>query len=317
MKVGVVGCGSIGRRYVQWLHKLGCNVAVHDTDSDKLAGLAPDVEVFTDWEAYLACGVEKAVVATPPQNHVGPAVPLLERGADLLVEKPMAATLEDAEIVTQTAKRLGRSVWVVCNMRFHPGVKAIRGLLAEIGRPLSVRAYFSHRLAQMRPAGLNVYAASANEGGGVILDCIHEFDYLQWLFGPVTGIRGWCGRIGDDPIEADDVADIQMQFRNECHATMHLDFLSPLKRRGLEIIGSETTAVWLSSGRDPEVCEVVVGNNEDVRVACHVPSVNGQQPYKEMLERFLMDGDGLQTATEACASLRAALAAPTTDWARL
>src|SRR5690606_4209049 len=106
-------------------------------------------------------------------------------------EKPIAATLADAEKVLNFAEKLGRRAWVVCNMRFHKGIKAVQENLSLVGKILFARAHFGHRLSQMRPTGLNVYASNASEGGGVILDCIHEIDYLQWFFGEVNTTRAW------------------------------------------------------------------------------------------------------------------------------
>ena len=77
---------------------------------------------------------------------------------------------------------------VVCNMRFHPAVAALRHALPMIGKPLFAQAHYGNYLPDMRPGAdyRTLYCASAAAGGGVILDAIHEIDYLIWLFGAVA-----------------------------------------------------------------------------------------------------------------------------------
>jgi predicted dehydrogenase len=318
MKVGVIGCGSIGRRYVQWLAELGVDVGACDIDIDNLNRISIySKKNFTDQEELFNWGIEKLIIATPPLYHAQPALMAMEKNIDLLIEKPLAAGIADAERMVARAKDNNSNAWVVCNMRFHPGIVAIADNLEQIGPPLCVRAYFSHRLSQMRPTGVDVYAASEEKGGGVILDCIHEFDVLQYLLGPMSSIRGWCDQIGEDKINAYDVADIQIQFSNGCHGIVHFDFLSRLKRRGLEIIGEKATSVWASQGKTPEICSVTLGTNEKNHILLNDDDVDGFKPYRIMLEKFLRGGDGLQSIQEALQSLRFALAATSPEWKKL
>jgi predicted dehydrogenase len=236
MKVGVVGCGSIGRRYVEWLSELDVELAIFDVNKTVLNEIIKNntkINIFNSYEEFLFWKPEKVIISTPPLHHIDPAISALKNGADLLIEKPLAADIVDADKIIAQANKGRGEVWGVCNMRFHPGVQAVAGALGDIGRPLCVRAHFSHRLSQMRPVGVDVYAASTKEGGGVILDCIHEFDYLQWLLGPLKKIRGWCDQIGDDKIQADDVADIEMEFSSGCRGIIHFDLKSLVQMQQL------------------------------------------------------------------------------------
>lgn len=238
----------------------------------------------------------------------------LSGGADVLVEKPFALNIADIEEIYADAKRYGQRVWGVCNMRFHPAIETIKRALPKIGKPLSARAHFSHRLSQMRPAGVSVYAASAPDGGGVILDCIHEVDLMQWLLGPISRVRGWSGRIGQDRIEADDIADLQVELQSGCHGTIHFDFLSRLRRRGMEIIGTDSTLIWQATGRRPEAGELVIGDHRGEEVLWQDDSVDGEAQYRAMLKAFLDGGEGLQTPGEALRVVAVALAAHEEDW---
>ena len=289
-------------------------VGVYDQKPDRLRAVAPTALPFGTLEELLAWNPEKIIIATPPNYHASIVCAVAAAQADILVEKPIAATLTDADRIVATESAQSGRIHVVCNLRFHPAIKYAKAEMTRLGRPLWVRAYFCHRLSQMRPAGLDVFAASAVDGGGVVLDCIHEFDYLQWLFGPIVRIRGRAGQIGDDPISADDVADIQLDFGSGCQGVLHFDFLSRLKQRGLDIVGSQATFIWRSLGRSPEVCEVLCGDNAGFATILRDGNLDDSAAYEEMLHRFLVNGDGLQTVQEARRSLSAALKAVGADW---
>ena len=314
IRVGVVGCGSIGRRYIEWLTDLGVQVATFDTDPSRLHDLPPGVRAYDRLLDFEHWQPSKIIIATPPQHHATAVSATINCGADFLIEKPLAPDLEAGRLIATILARQGRKAWGVCNMRFHPAISQIAEILPRLGRPLSVHAFFSHRLSQMRPHGTAVYAASAADGGGVILDCIHEFDYLQWLLGPIVRTRGWTARIGDDPIQADDIADIQVEFASGCHGVIHFDFLSRLKRRGLEIIGTDATVLWQSTGKTPEHCEVVFGSNQGHESVLCSANIDAFEPYRQMLRSFLDDASTLQTMLEARATLAIALASATPEW---
>lgn len=298
-RAGVVGCGSIGRRYLDWLAQLGCEVGVYDPDSLKTINLDDKVTIFDDLHSLLEWAEDYVVIASPPRNHSSPMLTALAGKAKILVEKPLAASLSDAREMVFAAKHAPDRVFGVCNMRFHPAVQALRKKLGEIGNPLYARAHFSHKLAQMRPAGLNVFAANANEGGGVILDCVHDIDIVVWMLGIMQVTHSLTARIGPDPIAAEDYAEIQFESAQGIRVSMHLDFVARWKRRGLELVGTEATLLWQSEGRCPETAAVCLNDTDHSSVIFESSLVDANTPYLDMLRSFLGDGRDLQTLQEA------------------
>lgn len=309
MKIGVAGCGSIGSRYVAWLGELGAEVAAYDPDAGRRSSVAGQATVHETLQAMLAWKPQRVLVATPPRTHAEVACAAIEAGADVLVEKPIAASVRDADRIVAAAARAGRQAWVVCNMRFHDGPRTLKAYMHRIGQPLFARAHFGHRLSQMRPAGTQVFASSAAEGGGVVLDCIHEIDYLQWLLGGIAGVNAWLGRIGPDPIQAEDYADLRLEFASGVRGSVHTDFLARRKRRGAEIAGTDGTLLWHSEGRAPEACTVTFGDQQGEEVLLRNPKVDSASEYRHMLQAFLADGTSLQTAEEGRRALQVALRA--------
>jgi predicted dehydrogenase len=288
----VVGCGSIGRRHAANAARLA-SVTIFDAARERAAEAARSLGVAAceSLEQALAAKPDAVVVATPHHSHLPVARAALVAGADVLIEKPLAAGLDGIPDFLAQAERLGRRVRVVCNMRFHPAVAALRQALPRVGRPLFARAQYGNYLPDMRPGAdyRTLYCARAEAGGGVILDAIHEIDYLLWLFGSVERVSAEADRIGDLDIDVEDYANLALVHRNGVRSEIHLDYLQRSKRRGCEIVGSEGTLIWTSEGKAPEHCLVRFRppGNRDWETILEEPDVDVGTPFVELMTRFL------------------------------
>jgi predicted dehydrogenase len=174
----------------------------------------------------------------------------------------------------------------------------------------------------MRPAGTAVFAAHAADGGGVVMDCIHEFDYLQALLGPMRLTGSDVRSIGPDGIDAEDWALVRLETEGGVPVVLELDFVARRKTRGCEIVGTEGSLIWQSTGRAPEIARVWIARRdgeEDILTA-----LEGPDEYAGMLAAVLdavlpagmkrllpvtQDAPALQTIEEAHRTLALALAA--------
>jgi predicted dehydrogenase len=201
-------------------------------------------------------------------------------------------------------------------MRFHPAVAALRSALPRIGRPLFAQAHYGNYLPDMRPGAdyRTLYCARAASGGGVILDAIHEIDYLTWLFGPVERVSAEAGKLSDLDIDVEDYAAITLIHTSGVRSEVHLDYLQRSKRRGCVIAGSEGTLIWTSEGKSPEHCLVRfrAAGSDRWDTILEQPELDTAQPYVELMRRFLdpAAGDGdLLDGRGAAERLSVALAA--------
>ena len=139
-RVGVVGCGHLGKIHARLLAgRDDCKlVGVVDPILDGASAVAEahDCESYSEPEDLVG-RVDAAVVAAPTGLHAKVAIPLLEAGIDLLIEKPIAATVEDARAIVVTARRYGRVVAVGHVERFNP---AWALACQQPGRPLFIQA---------------------------------------------------------------------------------------------------------------------------------------------------------------------------------
>lgn len=253
MKILVIGAGSIGKRHAKCASDISGDVMVFD--HDEMRAKETGLKTFHSLDEALAWKPDGVVVATPHKTHLDIARRALDSGARVLVEKPLSHSMEGVDEFVALAK--GRA-FVVCNMRFHPAIKALRENIEKVGDVHYARAQYGNYLPNMRPDAdyKKLYCAHKDQGGGVILDAIHEIDYLSWLFGPVSSVAAEAARRGNLEVDVEDYASLILRHENGVHSEIHLDYLQQCKRRGCEIAGSKGTLVWLSEGKKPEHCSV-------------------------------------------------------------
>lgn len=207
LKVGVIGVGSLGFHHARLLRELpGAElVGVHDTDAARLAEVseALGVRPFSELGALLD-DVEAAVVAVPTSAHEAVACVALERGIHVLIEKPIAPTLEAADRILEVADRQGAVVQIGHVERFNGALRACEPYLEQ---PLFVE---SHRLAPFGPRGTDV---------AVVLDLmIHDLDLvLSLVRRPVTAIAA-----AGVPVltPSPDIANARIEFEGGCVANV-------------------------------------------------------------------------------------------------
>jgi predicted dehydrogenase len=137
---------------------------------------------------------------------------------------------------------------VGCNLRFHPGLAEVKRLLdaGSVGRPIAARVEVGQYLPDWHPWEdyRRGYSARAELGGGIILDAIHEIDYIRWLLGDVSQTVCLAGKLSDLEIDTEDTAALLLGFVNGTVGEVHLDYVQRAYSRSCQIIGAEGTIHW-------------------------------------------------------------------------
>ena len=234
----VIGFGSIGQRHYRNLLSLGyTNVAVHDTDHAKLKNMGvPIVHELTDGTLRKFPIV---FICNPSHLHVPTALRAAKAGCHMFIEKPLALKTGHIKELDEVIRKNKLSVMVACNYRFHPAFDFLRKKIrsGKLGKPLLVNVAIGYDLRTARPGTpyQNTYAVSRVSGGGVIFDSgAHVIDYLLTLFGNVKSASAVSKNL-ILPIEAEDFASIQLEFKNDVFCTILLDYFSIPQRNFLEI----------------------------------------------------------------------------------
>jgi predicted dehydrogenase len=175
LRTAAIGVGSLGRHHARNHAQLSSEgksklVAVCDIREETARRVAEEYKTdwTTDWRS-LAGQVDAVSLATPTESHCEIACALLEAGVHVLVEKPIARALEEADRMIEAAKKSGATLMVGHLERYNPALVALR---PHVSKPL----YFEiHRVGQFTARSLDI---------DVVLDVmIHDLDIVHWLVG--------------------------------------------------------------------------------------------------------------------------------------
>ncbi len=187
----VVGVGSIGERHVRCFQKTGrarlsiCEV--HDSLREEVGQRYSIEHRYSDLATALAEPHDAMVVATPAHVHIPIAQQAAEAGLHLLIEKPLATTLDGIESLKQTVLRQRLVAAVAYVFRAHPALEAMKHAIDEgrFGKPLEVVAVAGQNFPTYRPAYRDTYYRDRAMGGGAIQDAMtHVLNATEWLVGP-------------------------------------------------------------------------------------------------------------------------------------
>lgn len=244
MRALVVGAGSIGRRHLGNLRALGVTeLAVCEPDDARRAAAESDgVAGFASLDPALVAWRPKiGLICTPPVHHLEPALALVRSGADVFLEKPVAAVLDGLDVLANEAAAAKRLIQVGYNLRFHPVLRAVKQLLDEhaIGRVVYAHAQVGQYLPDWRPTVdyRTSYTARRELGGGILLDASHELDYLCWLLGEPTTVSCESGHGSSLEVDVEDSATVLLGYPAGAHAVVHMDFVRRGYLRTLQLVG--------------------------------------------------------------------------------
>jgi len=248
----VVGAGSIGRRHLSNLKKLGVTrLAACDPHPDRLEYVAAQfqVECFSDIAAGLGNFQADAVlVCTPPVAHVEQSIQALRAGAHVFIEKPLSDRLDRVKELRNEAAKSGAVVQVGYNLRFYPSIQKLKEVVdaSVVGKILWAHVEAGSYLPDWRPWQdyRKSYTARREAGGGILLDGSHEFDYVTWLFGAPQEVACMAGHVSQLEVDVEDCATAMLRFPDGTRADVHLDFIQRSYSRNCTLVGPLGRVQW-------------------------------------------------------------------------
>ena len=297
--------GAFGRNHARVYHQLaqqGAAVrlsAVVDPDLARADAVAAEygVRAFGSVEQMIATRgeIQAASVAVPTVHHRETAKKLMEAGIDVLIEKPLASSLAEADELIEVARKNGRIGQVGHLERFNP---AVRATLPLINSPMFFEV---HRLSVFTPRSLDV---------DVILDLmIHDLDVvLSFVNSPVKEIRAVGLPILSGKV---DIANVRMEFESGCVANFTASRVSTERVRKLRFFQPKQY-ISIDYGRQ-DVLVFSVGDaggvpsaNPQIKVG--KPEITGEEPLHAELKSFLHAVRGRSTPVVSLEEGRRALA---------
>lgn len=244
----VVGLGSIGQRHARLLGErpeielLLCD-AIAEHGAQTQAVIPRPVRFFGDYTQALAARPALVIICTPNHLHVPMALAAIAQGADVLVEKPIAETVPEAESLIEAARRAGTRLHVGYMLRFDVGLQTLKRLVDDgvVGHLCSGRALVGTYVTLLNSRG--------NEKEGqpysLVLDYTHEIDFIRWFFGEprqVQATGAWLTSREKRP--QPNVFQMLLRMQSGALVQVHLDYIQFPQRRSFEISGDRGTLTY-------------------------------------------------------------------------
>ena len=269
VKVGVIGVGYLGQHHARIYSEIeeAELVAVVDTNSEKAAAFAEKYQCGSaaDYRDILP-KVDTLSIVTPTTSHYKIALECLQAGKDLLIEKPITVTVEEADELIAEAKKRDCIVQVGHLERYNPAILAAADFFSE---PLFIE---SERLSPFLGRATDV---------DVTLDLmIHDIDIMLSLIAmPVKNIRAVGAKVLTDKI---DVAKAWLEFENGCIALATVGRLSPEKSRKLKVFQKDSHLVI-----DYQSSEIKRFFRSGEGISAEIIKPEKKEPLKEELKDFI------------------------------
>lgn len=308
----IIGFGSIGKRHYANLLEFGNDeisiVSRHAIHSDDLqaGNIFPTIE-----EAYSKKYFDIVFICTPTAQHIHDLKLVWNNGTrKIYIEKPISNNSIDIENFCKKIDSEKCTIVVGYDLHFDPGFMKVKELIEQntIGKILSVNATVGQYLPDWRPdedykKGMS---ASLQKGGGVMLDLIHELDYLYDLFGKADIITAQKINSGSLGIETEELSEILIKFKNGILATIHMDYFQPVLLRQCRFTANNGSIFWDMS--NAVVRWMTLDKNEFVY---SYDSFKRNDRFKKIVQTFLSDPDDerLSNFQDASESLKMVLAA--------
>ena len=272
----MVGCGWAGRRHADAYAATGAELAwAVDPDPRRASALGAAAIAGQVGTVLADPTLDALSVCVPHAIHAEIVLAALDAGKHVLVEKPIATTLADADRMLAAANRAGRQLMVAENVYFDPLVERVRALLDgdAIGRPALVQrtraAWLQHAFTTQRRWFLDERAA----GGGIMLaGGIHDVELLRLLLGEVVSVYALRAPRRFAEMEGDDTSTALLRFASGAVGTLVESFVMKS----------------LATDGDLEVHTLRVDGEHgslDVADAEHIRVFDERQPGVERIER--------------------------------
>ena len=274
VRVGVVGVGALGRHHARvWAALEGAElVGVHDIDTARAEAVASEFgcPVCPDLESLLAAA-QAVSVAVPTVDHHVVARQALEKGRDVLLEKPMTATLAQADDLVDLAEQTGARLQVGHIERFNPATEV---LLGAVKAPRFIEV---HRLGSFSPRSLDV---------DVVLDLmIHDLDIVLALDGSeptqieAVGVPVLTPKV--------DIANARLRFESGLIANLTASRVSVDKIRKFRVFAPRTYVSVDFTSREAQVFRLEANEGGRPRIASEMRGAPEEEPLKRQIEAFL------------------------------
>ena len=226
MKYALIGCGRISPNHLEAavnnnLEIVGiCDIVPENMNIllEKLDMKGANIKQYTNYKEMLETKKPELVaIATESGEHAKIALECLDRGANLIIEKPIALSLEDADKIIEKSKEKGLIVCANHQNRFNKSIQKIRKSVedGDFGKMMYGTAHIRWNRGKDYYTQAPWRGTWAQDGGALMNQCIHNIDLLRWMMGDeVTEVCAYTDNLNHDFIQAEDLGIAIVKFKN-------------------------------------------------------------------------------------------------------
>ena len=283
----IIGLGNISSRHRKNLRTVfpDAHIACLSASGRTIDKLPEDCDILVDTiEQMIDLKPEFSIIASPATHHARHAIPFLKNQIPVLIEKPIAASMKDAELIIEAAIKHTTPAAVAYCLRYKPFILDIKGHLKQktIGRIINVEIVAGSYLPDWRPGKNYLESVSASEslGGGVLLELSHELDYALWILGKMDLHRSYISDSKILGLSAEEEAHLDFTLESEGQCSIHLDFLQKKPVRYANFHGANGKIFWDLQNNTLKI------NTSQSSEALAMDDWNSNDMYVDMLNDF-------------------------------
>ncbi len=276
IKVGIVGVGEMGRHHARVYSELSDEfnlelVGVADNDMEQAEKIANKYgyEAFNDFEELAEKELDAVSIAVPTSAHKEVALKFIEKGTNILVEKPIADTVENAEEIVNSADQNDVVLGIGHIERYNPSVLKLKEVIdnGDLGDIMSINA------KRVGPLAIRVRDV------GIIIDsAVHDIDVISYLFGEKVNSVFAKADNAKHPADVEDYAQIMIDLNDGKSGIVEANWLTPHKTRKLNAVGTEGIAYL------DYIDQSLIVHNDEMKKEYNIKE---REPLKNEIEDFL------------------------------
>lgn len=288
-RIAVIGLGNIATRHRRNIRTLYPNAFIYSLSSTgrKVEGSITDSDLNVESiEELINLDVDMAIVASPATLHCEHAIPLINAGVPVLIEKPIGTSCAHLSDLSAAIKAKNAKVAVGYCLRYLPSAQKVKSIFDDemLGEIYNVNIEIGQYLPYWRPNKdyRDSVSARVELGGGALLELSHEMDYAQWLFGKLHLQHAILRKSSELKINVECLVDILATTDQGAVVSIHQDFMQKKAWRQCNVIGSKGRVCW-----DLIRNEVSFIDSEKTELLYSLPEWDKNLMYIHMIEDFV------------------------------
>ena len=248
-KICIVGLGSIGKRHllniVKILNKRGASYSIDLLRSNSQKDIDSEVKNLINNIYFKMDDVpndyDVIFITNPTHLHYDTVKDFVVKTSHMFIEKPVFDSVELS--IEQLNLKKNATYYVACPLRYTKVIQYLKNNI-DLTKVYSARVICSSYLPEWRPNTdyRNTYSAHKDQGGGVSIDLIHEWDYVQYLFGFPNELFNFRGKFSNLEIDSDDLS-IYIAKYDQMTLEVHLDYFGRKNIREIQLFTDEDTII--------------------------------------------------------------------------